>query len=276
VAAPVDCNDNDAAVYPGAPEKCDGLDNDCDGQVDEDVQLAAPVITVTPSSNVYTGGNAKIIYLGYGAQSVTLTASNTPAAAAYSWSPAAGLSNAAIANPVFTPTAAGSYTFTVMGTNAAGCTATASVTITVINARGTKNRNKVLVCHKGQVLEVSSAEVPVHLGHGDKLGNCNAVPNTAARAGNQVEPMPGVDLTIYPNPARGKTNIAFAGAAEGDYRLALYDLRGVLIKEIAAGKALMHQALSFELDAVPVAKGVYVIKLVTANGVFTKRILIQP
>ena len=31
----VDCDDDDATVYPGADELCDGLDNDCNAQVDE-------------------------------------------------------------------------------------------------------------------------------------------------------------------------------------------------------------------------------------------------
>ena len=34
-----DCDDQAAAAYPGGVEVCDGLDNDCDGNIDEDVSI---------------------------------------------------------------------------------------------------------------------------------------------------------------------------------------------------------------------------------------------
>ena len=37
VSVPNDCDDRDPDTFPSAPERCDEVDNDCDGTVDEDV-----------------------------------------------------------------------------------------------------------------------------------------------------------------------------------------------------------------------------------------------
>jgi PKD repeat protein len=80
---------------------------------------ANPVVTVNPTAATYcTPGTG-----------ISITANG---AVTYGWSPAAGLSAATGANVVATP--AGTTTYTVTGTDAVGCTATATSVITVAPA----------------------------------------------------------------------------------------------------------------------------------------------
>jgi len=59
-----DCNDGDPAVSPSAQEICDGLDNDCDGEVDEGVGVT-----------FYSDGDGD----GYGDAATTIEACSQPA-----------------------------------------------------------------------------------------------------------------------------------------------------------------------------------------------------
>lgn len=55
--ASTDCNDADANVHPGAEESCNGVDDDCDGEVDEDAVDAAAWAT-DADGDAYTVGEA--------------------------------------------------------------------------------------------------------------------------------------------------------------------------------------------------------------------------
>ncbi len=59
-----DCDDGEAAVYPGAVEVCDHVDNDCDTQVDEDL----PVATYYPDEDADGYGSAAAAVDGMGVE----------------------------------------------------------------------------------------------------------------------------------------------------------------------------------------------------------------
>jgi len=222
-----------------------------------------PVITVIKSNSVYTGGGPNTLYLGYGAQTATLSATG---GASYSWSPSAGLSNTGIANPVFTPTAPGTYTYTVTATNDYGCRASASVTLTVIDVRCGNKNDKVTVCHNGHEICISPNAVDAHLtGHpGDVLGSC-APARGVASASNE--------LVAYPNPATARTTLSFRAVA-GQAKLQVYNQLGQLLSTLFEGPTTAGEAYTATLDSQQLAAGVYQCRLVTNTSSETIRLVV--
>ncbi len=147
-------------------------------------------VTSVPTTNVFTGGNANTLYLGYGAQSTQLKVAvpNTGGPYTYQWT-GGGLSSATSATPTFTPTAEGNYTFTVTVKNANNCTSTSTIKICVIDVRVLDNKGKwdgkkVYICHlppgnplNGQTLSISINALNTHVPNhgGDRLGECNVI-----------------------------------------------------------------------------------------------------
>lgn len=251
-------------------------------------------IATTPANNTYTGGNPNNIYLGYGPQSATITANATGGAGfTYSWSPAANLSCTNCQSPVFTPTAAGNYTYTVTVTNSNGCQTTCTVEFCVLDIRvtGKGNNNKVYICHappgnpnNAQTLSVSVNAVASHLsGHsGDRLGTCDMSCNSSAKGGrnnNEEGTEEGEEhsmeelvaengIKVYPNPNNGMFILNLPNAEESQ----------ILISNVS-GQVVYRNAVSgtqkVSIDLSNNAKGIYMIQVVSGTNTYHTRVSIQ-
>lgn len=174
----------------------------------------------------FTGLPQNTISLGYGAQSLTLTAANSTSAAGnsrYQWTPAAGLSSTDGETVEFTPAAAGLYTFTVVATNEFGCTGSSVATIRVIDVRCGDLNDKVQVCIRtgnrpkpGFGIQICTSPGLVAL----LLRNSGSLDACIPAAGVGADTFPATEVTLltaYPNPFTDQVTINFnAGVAIGN------------------------------------------------------------
>jgi hypothetical protein len=231
--------------------------------------LPQPVITISRTNNTPTGANASTLFLGYGAQQLTLTASDTSAYAAYTWTPAAHLNSATIANPVFTPDSAGLYTYQVTELNGSGCAGDTSTTLTVIDARC--RGNNVSICKNGVNVCVTPAVAKLLIPAGYQPCACT----TSGSIIDNIKSILKAFLTAFPNPIVNRGTVQCMVTKASTYRVEVYNLWGQLVRVAATGSAPAGTMITHELDVTGLANGIYTVKLVTSYESVSIKVIVQ-
>jgi hypothetical protein len=242
-------------------------------------------VTVTPSNNTYTGGIPTNIYLGYGPQSATLNAGDcTSGTPTYLWSgPTSLLSCTTCQSPVFTPTAAGNYTFTVTKSCGGGCPSVCTVKFCVkdvIDYTSNPNNRKVYVCHvppgnpaNAHTISISINGVPAHIGNhdGDGLGKCDNLCARPARFIAANSSVIGSEVRIYPNPASNTFYVELP-YFEKSASVNLMDIHGRVLQSRQISEADDHK-LRFDLGNNP--RGLYIVDVMYDDHRYRTKVIME-
>ncbi|MPR33638.1 choice-of-anchor Q domain-containing protein [Salmonirosea aquatica] len=222
--------------------------------VDGCTSTSSQNVTVRPPINLTTSPNTSVVY-GYGSSCTTLTASATGGTGTLrlAWS------NGATGNSTqVCPTQ--TTTYTVTATDAAGCSATKIITVTVNDVRC--GYGGVKMCQGGRETCVAQYLVPTYLRFGYTLGGCNS--STPARIGyEQAQEVPlSLSLKAYPNPTQDALTVEVLAPVAGMATFELLDVAGrarqVRQQELTEG----HNEVEFRLGSLPA--GIYLIRAVDA------------
>ncbi len=290
-----DCDDNNAAVYPGAIEICDGLDNNCDGNIDEGVVTVS--ITPSPSISICKG-------------KTTILSASATAGTTYQWL-LNSLPVAGALSSTYTAGTAGNYQVTATLNNR--CSATSSITVvTVVNtpsAKITASGSLDICATASVVLKANSGNGFTYQwkkGNVDILGAISKSYTATAAATYKVEvknstgctkTSSGIIVTnscisvskvtdeinaayknensllVIPNPGNGNINVSFASTQAGKIILRIYTIEG---KEIMTIPLVCIKGNNrYPLHLQQLSAGIYFIELENSNTSVRTRLVIQ-
>ncbi|MDX1445128.1 HYR domain-containing protein [Lishizhenia sp.] len=246
--------------------------------ISETVTLTEPDVLTTslvmsPDFPV-AGQNQYTIYLGYGTQTVNLASTTAGGIQGYTyaWTNQDGVNVGNTANIDVSPMVPTNYTLLV--TDANGCTVSQSFFIDVIDARCGNNMNKVMVCHKESKKKkgvttveyhnicVSANAVPAHLAHGDYLGPCISSKMEA------IEVVEEEDIVLFPNPNNGIFSLFFTGEHHDvNAEVTVYSMDGrMIMSRTISADELDHDV---EFDFTGNSAGMYLLVVQQGDDVKT-------
>lgn len=244
---------------------------------------SSSVVTISSTSTI--GCDKNTIYIGYGPQSVTLTANTSGSVSSYQWyvngSAIPGGTSQSIA-----VVAGGLYN--VIIADGAGCKSdsanTKPVTINVVDIRCGNDLKKVTLCHvpdgnsgNPQTLCIPVSAVQTHLKNhpGDCLGSC---PSSRHRIAGDLrmnsENGDDAGLKVFPNPFTAETVLEFYVSETSRASLTLFDIKGGLVEKLFDGLAESGNHYTVKFDGSILSEGIYFATLISGNEVIHQRLIL--
>ncbi len=235
-----DCNDNNAAVYPGAPEICDGIDNNCNGQVDEVCNIN---ISITIADNAKNEGS------GQSKLNFTVTLDKTPKEAVQ-------------------------VDYTTQNSTATAGSDYVAQTGTLIFAPGVKKQTISITIDGDRVVEpdetfriVLSNAVKAAIADDEAIGTIinddGALSRSIVSSSTPIVKQ-AISVKVSPNPATSVLYVQLSGY-KGNVTLQLRSLEGKVLKEekLYAGSSKSPQQ---KINVASLASGVYFLTAIDEKG----------
>ncbi|MCS6917231.1 MAG: MopE-related protein [Chitinophagales bacterium] len=285
---PGDCNDGNSAVYPGATESCNSIDDDCDGVVDEQTFTAS----ITPANSFSQCEGTK----------VTFTANES--GMSYQWfRNEVAISGATKKKYDSKGSEAGTYK--VRETNSSGCTAfsnevtltrvakpkasikaegslnicsTGSVTLKAKNGTGTQwqwYKNDVAIAGATQKTYVATSVGQYKVKVTEPVLGCNKTskPVTVTSSCRQTETSSeAVLVTAYPVPATDLLHIRWQSTSSGEMSLYLRNSIGQVVWSVEGLAEGMQQEHVVDVSRLPA--GFYLLEYGNSYGTNRQQVVI--
>jgi hypothetical protein len=262
-----DCNDNAGSIYPGAPELCNNVDDDCDTGIDEGLnvtwyqdadgdglgnlavtlaQCAPPAGYVNNSLDCNDSNSSPQCTLPSG-----ITVNPTATTATINWTSSPCVSYYSLQYRAL-PGGAWSPQISVFGNS------------TVLTGLAINTNYQYRIRSRCNAISTSTVWV---LGTFITLGAMNLVEDM------ETEPNLYTDFTVYPNPGDGIFNIKMESPTETEVVMILTDELGKVV--LKNTWSLFEGQNSYQLDLVNLASGVYQVQILQGDRLMTKKIVLM-
>lgn len=139
---------------------------------------------------------------------------------------------------------------------------------------GAKDDDNVQICLGGYSACVPRNFASLAITYTDaKLCSCNKIAITSSKQEVQKLPLSQIKLSVSPNPFLNEVSFVFITTKSGPASLRLYDLNGKVAANVFAGYAEKGKMIKAVINGSNLSAGIYIARLITANGIQEKKIV---